>query len=116
MSNLKSVQITNLTFTYPKFFEDEKEYLEQMKIRIGGIKPKNDLKDNLKNEPNNDQNDASNKTQEGLDKVSNKGFIKSTFDKIVLKITNNSLNVRQRKNLLKELEELEKIFLTTENN
>ena len=120
LSNLKSVEITNLTFTYPKFFEDEKEYLKQMKIRIGGIKPKNGGKDNLKSEPNDDQNnardDVSNKTQKDLNKVSNKGFIKSTLDKIVLKITNNSLNVSQRKDLLEELEELEKMFLTTENN
>ena len=120
LSNLKSVEITNLTFTYPKFFEDEKEYLKQMKIRIGGIKPKNGGKDNLKSEPSDDQNnardDVSNKTQKDLNKVSNKGFIKSTLDKIVLKITNNSLNVSQRKDLLEELEELEKMFLTTENN
>lgn len=112
---IDSLTISGLNFTYPEFYKEEKEYFNQMKSRIIGV-TKIDQK--LKNQISTSYNKGGRSNQgvvvseiEASTNIFNRFF---TFLKN--KISHQSLSVWRRKNLEKELAELEKMFIQSGNN
>lgn len=104
--NIESLTITNLNFKYPEFYKEEKEYFDQMKTRIIGV-TKIDKK--LENLP-----EKSNLPLEQKNQKLN--IFSRAFNYLKNKISHQSLSVWRRKNLEKELAELEKMFATAGDN
>ncbi len=108
---IDNLVISNLNFTYPKFYEEEQAYLQQMKQRITGINDSENqskilvhlkaVKESIKLNKGNKNNF-----------VSRQILLFKNWIKLV--ISNHSLNISLRKNLVEELEELDKMFNGTQ--
>lgn len=100
LKSIDEISLQNLNFTYPKFYEEEKAYFAKMKQRIGGATKFDDpIKKPIK------------QTKKGL-----LGSFQKLYNWLQNKLSHQSLSVWRRKNLLKEMEELEKMFAKTEAN
>jgi ABC-type multidrug transport system fused ATPase/permease subunit len=100
LKSIDEITLQNLNFTYPKFYEEEKTYFAKMRQRVGGATKLDDpIKKPIK------------QTKKGL-----LGSFQKFYNWLQNKISHQSLSVWRRKNLLKEMGELEKMFAKTEAN
>lgn len=114
--SIDSLTVSNLNFTYPEFYVEEKEYFNQMKSRILGV-TKIDKK--LKQQTSPSYEEGVRRTEgvmvnDTLESQNN--IFKRFFNYLRNKISHQSLSVWRRRNLEKELTELENMFSNSGQN
>jgi ABC-type multidrug transport system fused ATPase/permease subunit len=112
-NGIKTLTISNINFSYPKFYEDEKAYLKEMKERISGVENAGNqsnilssiktLKENIKKAKNSKSNFVTRQ-------------LSLFVNWIKLIISNHSLSMHLRKDLVEELDELDKMFNGSQND
>jgi ABC-type multidrug transport system fused ATPase/permease subunit len=93
---IESLQIKDLDFSYPQFFEEETEYLKEMQKRVGIL----------------EQIDNKEKTQ----KLENSNFLVKIWNVLKNRLAHQSMSVFNRQSLQKEFQELEQMFKKSQQN